>query len=73
MKTREKRLIQVTDDEVDRYFETRKKIESEASAYGTITEWSKYSINSWKASGLPINKYLYIADFIDTKRKIRRV
>lgn len=63
----------VSQDEVDRYFEARKKMESEASAYGTILEYSKYSINSWKASGLPIKKYLYIADFIDTKRKIRRV
>lgn len=65
--------MEITNEELDKYFETRKKMESEASAYGTITEWSKYSINSWKASGLPLKKYLYIADFIDTKRKVRRV
>lgn len=61
--------IEVADEEIRQYFIARKKILKEKNNLMTTIEYSKYSIKSWKASGLPLKKYLYIADFIDVERR----
>lgn len=60
--------MQVSQRELDCYFNARKKILENRQPNQMLTDYSKYSIKSWKLSKLPLNKYLYIADFIDKDR-----
>ncbi len=62
-------MMNVTKEELDQYYRARKKIMARKQPGATPIEYSKYSIKSWKASGLPADKYLHIADFIDISKK----
>ncbi len=60
--------MQVSQKELDNYFNARRKLLENRKPNQVLTDYSKYSLNSWKLSKLPLNKYLYIADFIDKNR-----
>lgn len=54
--------MEITKQELFMYQYAR--VKSKALMEGQSEE-SKFSMNSWEISGLPIAKYLYIAEFMD--------
>lgn len=55
-------MMQITQEDLNRYLEAQKIKTATCKLSGKRLRQNRYGFYRWKASGLDIKKYLYIAD-----------
>ena len=55
-------MMQITQEDLNRYFEAQKIKTATCKLSGKRLRQNRYGLYRWKTSGLDIKKYFYIAD-----------
>lgn len=55
-------MIKITDEDIKKYVEAQKLKSYRCPISRVLFKQNKYGLYRWKASGLPMQKYLLIAD-----------